>query len=152
MTDTAETSETTGVGAPPLANLVVVGVDGSECSAKALRWAEQYARETGADLALVIAWHWPTAYGEPIPFEEFTPEADAAEVLAKAAETVTLPAERVHRIIRQGPAGDVLVKASEGARLLVVGSKGHGGLLRRVTGSTSLYCAHHAHCPVVIVR
>ncbi|ABK53546.1 UspA domain protein [Acidothermus cellulolyticus 11B] len=133
-------------------NLVVVGVDGSACSAKALAWAEEYAKTVGADLALVIAWHWPTAYGEPIPFEDFTPEADAAEVLRKAAATLTLPSERVRLVVRQGAAGDVLVKASESARLLVVGCRGHGSLLKRVIGSTSIYCAHHAHCPVVIVR
>jgi nucleotide-binding universal stress UspA family protein len=46
----------------------------------------------------------------------------------------------------------VLVDAAEGAELLVVGSRGHGGLAEALLGSVGQYCVHHAPCPVVIMR
>lgn len=56
------------------------------------------------------------------------------------------------RILVEGDARDVLVKASRGAELLVVGSRGHGRAVGAVLGSVSSYCVHHAACPVVVVR
>jgi len=52
----------------------------------------------------------------------------------------------------QGGAGQVLVDAAEGAELLVVGCRGHGGLAEALLGSVSQHCVHHAPCPVVIIR
>jgi len=46
----------------------------------------------------------------------------------------------------------VLVDAAQGAELLVVGNRGHGGLAEALLGSVSQYCVHHASCPVVIMR
>ncbi len=51
-----------------------------------------------------------------------------------------------------GRPGDVLVEASEGAELLVVGSRGHGDVGSILLGSVGMHCVHHARCPVVVVR
>ena len=52
----------------------------------------------------------------------------------------------------EGYPGQILVEASEGADLLVVGSRGHAGFADALLGSVSTYCVHHAHCPVTVIR
>jgi len=131
---------------------VVVGVDGSPDSQVAVRWAEQYASLTGADLTLVTAWHWPTSYGVPMAWEGWDPAVDAEQVAGKAAAELSLPPDRVHQVVQCGAAGDVLVHASTDSLLLVVGTRGHGTLAATALGSVSNYCVHHAQCPVVVVR
>jgi len=64
-------------------------------------------------------------------------------------ETDTVEIER--RVVEGRPAA-VLVDESQGADLLVVGSRGHGGFAGLLLGSVSQQCAHHAACPVVIVH
>jgi len=131
---------------------VVVGIDGSSCAEAALRWAERYAAMSGATLTLVAGWHWPMSYGVPIAYEGFDPAVDAKQILDEAARTLTLPARQVERSVIEGPAGNVLVEAAKDAALLVVGTRGHGAVASTILGSTSNYCAHHARCPIVIVR
>ena len=132
--------------------LVVVGIDGSAGSDAALQWAEAYAHATGASIELLVAWHWPTSYGVPLAWDGFDPAEDARVLADKAAANVGLPNDRVTTAVAAGAAGDCLVKAAAGADLLVVGSRGHGGLSAALLGSVSTYCAQHAPCPVVIVR
>jgi nucleotide-binding universal stress UspA family protein len=131
---------------------VVVGIDGSECSRKALTWAERYASAVDADLKLVTAWHWLTSYGVPLAYEGFDPAEDARKMVEAAAADLGLPVERILTVVEQGPAGNVLVDASNGATALVVGTRGHGTLAGALLGSTSSFCMHHAPCPVVVVR
>lgn len=131
---------------------VVVGIDGSSCSQAALRWAERYAQAFGAILVLVVAWHWPLSYGVPIAYDGFDPQGDAHKVVDAAAQTLALPTEQIERSVAQGPAGNVLVDAARDAALLVVGTRGHGTIAGTLLGSTGNHCAHHASCPVVIVR
>ena len=52
----------------------------------------------------------------------------------------------------EGIPAQVLLDASDGADLLVVGSRGHGGFTGALLGSVSQHCVHHAHCPVVVIR
>jgi nucleotide-binding universal stress UspA family protein len=59
---------------------------------------------------------------------------------------------QIERVAVEGQAARVLVGAAEGAELLVVGSRGHGGFTGLLLGSVSQQCAHHAPCPVVILR
>jgi nucleotide-binding universal stress UspA family protein len=131
---------------------VVVGVDGSADGDVALRWAEEFATATGADIVLVTVWHWPTSYGVPMAWEGFDPAADAQKVAEKAAAQLGLPQDRVHVRVESGAAGDVLVRYSTDATALVVGTRGHGALTGSLLGSVSSYCVHHAKCPVVVVR
>ena len=131
---------------------VVVGVDGSPDSKMALTWAETYAKRIGADVTLVTAWQWPTSYGVPLAWDQYDPSVDAQNVLEKAMAELSLPRERVHPRVVQGPAAEVLARASREADLLVVGTRGHGSLAGAILGSVSSHCVHHAHCAVVVVR
>jgi nucleotide-binding universal stress UspA family protein len=138
---------------------IVVGVDGSQTAKLAARWAAREARLRGATLELVTAWEVaPAAYGYgyvAIPEEFMKGLAKAAEdTVAAAAEVVRAeaPDAEVQTTVVEGHAAQVLLEAAEGAELLVVGCRGLGGFRELVLGSVSQQCAHHARCPVVIVR
>lgn len=62
------------------------------------------------------------------------------------------PAFSVHPLVTEGHPAEVLLTAASGAELLVVGSRGHGGFASALTGSVSMCCVLHAHCPVLVVR
>jgi len=136
---------------------IVVGVDGSEASLKALRFAIEEARKRGAEVKAVNAWHVPAVVYEvgwaaaPVDLGEF-PEL-AKSSLEKSLEAVGAAESgvRITPIVREGAAADVLCDLAEGADLLVVGSRGLGGFRGLLLGSVSQQCAHHAPCPVVII-
>lgn len=135
---------------------VVVGIDGSEPASQALEWALDYGRMSGLSVAAVAAWTFPAAvYGfETPPLDgwdvEGTTREAAADQLKAAAERH--PDVTAHLAVEQGHPSQVLVDASKGARLLVVGSRGRGGFSGTLLGSVSTHCVHAAHCPVVVVR
>ncbi|RRS01428.1 universal stress protein [Glycomyces terrestris] len=134
---------------------VLVGIDGSPASTKALRWAIRYAERTGAAIDAVHVWQVPTIYGTPI---EQVPGENFAEAGQRALDG-TVDQElggrtdlEVRRVCPGGYTPKVLVELSRDADLLVVGSRGQGGLKGTLLGSVSLRCVTHAACPVVIVR
>lgn len=134
---------------------IVVGVDGSDQSIKAVRWADQQAKATGSDITLLAAWHWPVAVGAPmggLALAGLDPRSDAQAFAEKAQAEITVPASRVTVTVIEGAAGSTLVKEAADADLLVVGSRGHGSVGGMLLGSVSAYCVHHATVPVVIVR
>jgi nucleotide-binding universal stress UspA family protein len=137
---------------------IVVGVDGSQPSQEALAWAMRQAEVTGASVDAVIAWHDPVVIGgmphgpvavlEQAAFGEF-----AATTLGNSIRDVSAPSSvSVNPVVRRGNAAQVLIEAADGADLLVVGSRGHGGFAGALLGSVSQHCVHHAPCPVVIIR
>lgn len=134
---------------------VVVGVDGSPASYEALRWAVRHARTVGAVVEAVHAWETPSSAGWAGPVIE--PDFDAEQARRLFAEALSTafpgerPAELRERLI-EGDPSEVLIRASEGAELLVVGHRGRGGFARAMLGSVSQRCAQHASCPVVVVR
>ncbi len=132
--------------------LVIVGVDGSEYSHAAVAWATDYAKQSGAVLELLIAWHWPPMYGYPMLIPSFDAEGVARGLVEKAAAEVSLPPERLRTTVLSGPPAQRLVEASTRADLLVVGPRGHGSFSGLLLGSVGAHCVHHAHCPVVVVR
>jgi nucleotide-binding universal stress UspA family protein len=139
-------------------NTIVVGVDGSESSKEALRWALAEARMRGSRVLAVHAWSLPAvaAYAY-MPSEAFDLEllrTSAEERLeAIVAETRDAGAGvEVEQLAVNGLPSKILVEAAEDAEMLVVGSRGHGGFTGLLLGSVSQQCAHHAQCPVVIVR
>lgn len=136
---------------------IVVGVDGSESSIKALRFAIDEARIHSADVRAVNAWHVPPlAYGAgigPVPVDLAAYPEVAQGQLEKCLEEVGAASSgvTVTPIVRQGLPADIICEEAAGADLLVVGSRGLGGFRGLLLGSVSQHCAHHAQCPVVIV-
>ena len=140
---------------------VVVGIDGSETARKAARWAAREAKLRGTKLVLVSAWEIPIssyAFGNGvagIPGEmQKALAAGAEDDLAAALEEARAEAPDVEMetLAAEGHAANLLLDFSRGAELLVVGSRGLGGFHELLLGSVSQQCAHHATCPVVIVR
>jgi nucleotide-binding universal stress UspA family protein len=138
---------------------IVVGIDGSDESNAALRFALEEARLRGATVEAVHAWGYPpTAFG---PGFIAAIDAELIETLHKAAADVIDRALEeagdvgdleVAHATPEGPAAPALLEAARDAELLVVGSRGRGGFTGLLLGSVSQQCAHHAPCPVVIVR
>jgi len=133
---------------------IVVGVDGSESSMVALRWAIRQAKLTDSSVDAVTAWQYPTGCGWATTVDEPDFEDSARKSLAWALGAVSglEPEVPVRPVVAEGHAADVLLRAARGAVLLVVGSRGHGGFTSALLGSVSLYCVLHAHCPVLVVR
>jgi nucleotide-binding universal stress UspA family protein len=137
---------------------IVAGVDGSESSLSALRWAIRQAGLTGAVVDAVAAWHYPDAGGFGyVPMgtgENYDFKAITEKVLADAISSTADPASdvRVRGHVIEGNAAQVLLDASGGADLLVLGSRGHGGFTEALLGSVSQHCVHHARCPVLVIR
>jgi nucleotide-binding universal stress UspA family protein len=138
---------------------IVAGVDGSPSSLSALRWAVRQAGLTGATVDAVISWHYPVSAGgygwAPIGTGTAFDFKDIAEkVLENAIGTTHDPGSGVPVLARvvEGNAAQVLLDAADGADLLVVGSRGHGGFTEALLGSVSQHCVHYAHCPVVVIR
>jgi nucleotide-binding universal stress UspA family protein len=139
--------------------MIVVGVDGSKCSHSALRFALNEAHIRQAKLRIVVVWHVPlAAYGAgwapPPPHLAEDSKTAAKEVLEDALRTVKEDAGsiEIESIVREGQPANVLVEESAEAEMLVVGSRGRGGFRELMLGSVSQQCAHHARCPVTIVR
>ena len=139
---------------------IVVGVDGSASSEQALRWALRQAKLTSATIEAVIAWHFPFISGgytwppagvlvSSLDFRK-TAERMLADTVSRATSGDF--SASVTQEVLEGDAAAVLIRESAGADLLVVGSRGHGGLAEALLGSVGQHCVHHAACPVVIVR
>ncbi|MEU6540926.1 universal stress protein [Streptomyces sp. NPDC047000] len=135
------------------ARRVVAGVDGSASSFEALRWAVRYAALTGGTVEAVTAWEQPSGWFAP-PMEAAFDLESAREVQARELREALgdEDAAGVRAVLVHGNPGDVLLQSAEGAAVLVVGSRGHGGFARAMLGSVSQRVALHADCPVVIVR
>lgn len=135
---------------------IVVGVDGSPSSMKALRWAVRQAGLTGAEVEAVTAWSYPAGYGmAPLVGDEAVDfEGDAGKILAEAIAEVSgdAPGVAITSSVVEGHAADVLLRMAKGADLLVVGSRGHGGFAGMLLGSVSQHCVQHARCPVLVLR
>ena len=139
-------------------NEIVVGLDDSPSSKAALSWAAEQAQNVGAVLRAVHALDWPRGLsdaGFPAPADFMDVSREELEDSYRQAITAVFDAASPHPdwILQfaSGNAGQVLVRQSKDARLLVVGTREHVGLGRLVSGSVSHYCLSHAACPVVAV-
>ena len=136
---------------------VVVGVDGSEGSRRALRWAAAEAAARGDALELVHVWEPPQAYApmglgaypvDPEPIQQAAQE-QLDGLVAEARDLA--PGVEVRGSLVGGAPAQALLEAARTADLLVVGSRGMGGFRSLLLGSVSQQVTHHAPCPVVIV-
>ena len=137
---------------------ILVGVDGSRGSDKALAWAAAEALDHGAELVVVNVWEriLPPPAGGPSLSEREIPDSKqgTAENLLNEIKEVLgeEPSVRVQPIVKQGNPAKVLIEQSENAQLLVVGTRGHGGFRGLMLGSVSQHVAAYAKCPVTVVR
>jgi nucleotide-binding universal stress UspA family protein len=142
--------------------VIVLGFDGSEDAQHALRWAMDEAKLRKGQVRLVTAWSKPplawypalleTAVGEKVVVEN-SPQ-QAAETVQAAALKI-LEAEGVAataRVVHSDSASSAVLDAADGADLIVVGSRGHGGFPGLHLGSVSAQVMGHAPCPVLLVR
>ena|ERR1700733_6845789 len=135
--------------------LIVVGIDGSESSKDALRWAVAQAKATGATIECLAAWHWPTSWGAAVPLPDgFDPASDAGAMIDQTVAPIVAlhPEVTVVSRVAEGQAALALIERSHDADLLVVGSRGHGEFSGMLLGSVSQHCAANAFCPVLVFR
>lgn len=137
-------------------SVIVVGVDGSTGSLKALRWAIDEARLRGGSVRAVAAWSLPVAEIMPavmIPIPGGIQPGDAFADLLASIRIVCgddSPPD-VEPVMVEGDAATALIEESRDADLVVVGSRGHGGFAGLLLGSVSEHVARYSHCPVVVV-
>lgn len=134
---------------------VVVGIDGSDEAAAALTWAVSEARLRGGEVLTVTAWDYPamTAGGMDGIITDKGAHTRAAEEAADGMlRHVDASGLSVRRLVARGHPAKVLLDAAEGADLLVVGSRGHGGFAGLLLGSVSAQVVRHSPCTTVVVR
>ncbi len=138
---------------------VVVGVDPSDEARAALEWALLYAARLAASVDVVHGWQSEREYvwlnTVPAPDDPTGTARQAVEKLVADARTATAIDEgkvpvTIHVI--EGRPVRILLDQGQGADLLVLGSRGHGGFAGLLLGSVSTECATHAPCSVTIVR
>ena len=131
---------------------IVVGVDGSDASLDALRWALRQAQLTNCELQAVTTWHIPNEYAELVA-EAIDWEGNAKSLLENALAMVPNEGDvQIVRTVTEGHPAAVLTDTSTNADLLVVGSRGHGAFAGMLLGSVSVHVSAHSHCPVVVIR
>lgn len=148
---------------------VVVGVDGSEESERAVAWAVEHARDRALDVELVHAYG---GGGSVLLRQELAAQGAEAGHAGLARRTLEVALVRARaaadgsggradgagRVVavtgslHLGAAAGALREASRSAELVVVGSRGHGGLTGLLLGSVAVPVSAHAVCPVVVVR
>ncbi|MER7007726.1 universal stress protein [Dactylosporangium sp. NPDC000555] len=136
---------------------IVVGYDGSDEARWAVDWAAAEAERTGSQLQIVNAYQisWPGAYYVAVA-EQITAAREVAERLV--TEIVARVRERGTGIdvfgvsVEAPPASTLLDLGDAGARMVVVGNRGAGGLTNLVMGSVSQQVATHSRVPIVVVR
>jgi len=142
---------------------VVAAVDGSAGSKAALRFAIEDAARRGVPVEAVVAYRPPDYWtdlnvvgtGDIDKFRarlRSDAEGRARALVEEVTATLPEPGPEVTVLAAHGAPADVLIRESDGADLLVVGSRGHGGFSSVLLGSTSLQCAMHATCPVTVVH
>jgi len=141
---------------------ILVGVDGSDNSIAALKWAAELASKEGAHIDILTSWQTPFPTVELIAIGF---NLDMSEINDRPAQIAQFRLEKaisavygephpkgIDFIIEEGYPGLVLVERSAHVDLLVLGNRGHNPMVETLLGSISAHCIAHAHCPVVIVK
>jgi nucleotide-binding universal stress UspA family protein len=136
-------------------SIIVVGVDESESSRRALAWAAKEALRRGSTLEVVTTWSWDAVEGAPLAAVDPEAMSEIAEGTQKDAIATILapmdPRPAYARIVVQASPAAALVEASKTADLLVVGTHGRGPVRTFLLGSVSQAVIRHSACPVVIM-
>lgn len=139
---------------------IVVAVDGSPASTVAAGWAAREAAMRNIPLTVAHAVSTPTATFPPVPYPEslvtgLEDEGKKAIMHAMKVAEDAMPAERAvpigRKLVYAAPT-PALLKMSDTAEMIVVGSSGRGPLARGLLGSVSSAVVRHANCPVAVVR
>ncbi|HSP72048.1 MAG TPA: universal stress protein [Gaiellaceae bacterium] len=137
---------------------IVVGVDGSEQSKRALAWALEEARLRGAELRVVHTFLYPgqawPGYVAPLdPGVLGMIRSEAEDLIESIVAEVAgaEPAVEIVRVVVEGAPSERLLEEAADADLLVLGSRGLGGFAGLLLGSVGQQCVHHARCPVVVI-
>jgi len=131
---------------------IVVGVDGSEHSHRALEWAIREAARWGATVTVLHAWRFGVSPTDPNAAEATREIGRAAQHLVdhEVAFACEAGIDAAGVVVFDG-AARALTDAAADADLLVVGSHGRGAVAATILGSVSQACVRHARCPVVVV-
>jgi nucleotide-binding universal stress UspA family protein len=133
---------------------IVVGVDGSHTSTRALRWAVEEARLRGDNVRAVAVWSYqPIGFGDvfvpPLPLDD---QSDAVRMAVREMiDALDVKDVNIELDVREGNPSSVLLEASADADLLVVGARGSGGFIGLLMGSVARHVSAHAVCPTVVV-
>ena len=139
-------------------DIVVVAVDGSDASKNAVRWAANTAMKRGIPLRIASSYTVPQflyAEGMVPPKELFDDlQAETLEKIedARAIAHEVAPEIKIGHTVAEGSPIDMLLEMSKDVTMIVMGSRGMGGLSGMVMGSVSSSVVSHASCPVVVVR
>ncbi len=141
---------------------VVVGVDGSGGALGALDAAAHAAATCATDLVVVTTWtpvtqsrtlgYWALAYPDVSPDERALALAEQVQQRARAWLGAHHPDVEASWVVERGRAAEVLLQRSRSAGLVVVGTRGRGGLASLVLGSVSRAVAQSSTCPVLVSR
>ncbi|GAA3293559.1 universal stress protein [Dactylosporangium vinaceum] len=136
---------------------IVVGYDGSDPARQAVEWAADEAERTGCQLQIVNTYqvYWPGPYYAAVGEQLEAARQAAEQLVSQMAAHVRERAcglDVIGLSIDAPAAATLLDLGDAGARLLVVGSRGAGGLSNLLMGSVSQQVATHAHVPVAVVR
>ena len=146
-----------------MAGRIVVGVDGSDHSTAALRWAAAEAKLRSATLEVVHAWTFvpvttpadsglvPMAWTDNVELLDITRQS-AENATAAQVEEILGPDHGATVSVVEGGSDEALLAAAQDADLLVVGNRGRGNIAAALLGSTSAKVADASPCPVVVVR
>jgi len=126
---------------------IIVGVDGSGHSHRALEWAMNEAAIRRAPLTVITVINYP---GDHAGAERARQAAAEAVEKARAGLGDTSPAQVIIQLASGLPAEEIL-NAARDTDLIVVGARGAGGFARLLLGSVSSHLVHHAPCPVVVI-
>jgi nucleotide-binding universal stress UspA family protein len=131
---------------------IVVGVDGSENSTRALRWAVEEAQLRDGKVTALFAWELPLI-GVPGAFNRDHVEAEAKALVASQVASASADG-LVEAVVAQGDPSASLIAACQrtDADLLVLGSRGREGFSGLLLGSVGQECTAYAPCPVLIVK
>ena len=150
--------ERPGDGGPasPAGPHIIVGVDGSESSVKALQEARRIAEGLQVQLEAVAVWqNSHSMYDFYASQSGWTPEKQIEKLLQETADSAfgaNKPANFTMTMLQGNNPARTMIKHSAGAEMLVLGSRGHGGFSGLLLGSVSTACVAHAQCPVLIVH